>query len=170
MIFKPGDNVLFQVRENEPPYMKGIVLKRKSSGNYAIACVDCGSIVKDVNQTWIVPISDVTNVRNQIIHSYEEKICKLRNQIKAESDKSIAVIDTLVDIARNLMDKNDIENRLDLAYDMCKIIKENNIDNCISTIRKNNKRIRDEIGDKIFERDIMLQYISDESIKRDFDF
>lgn len=170
MIFKPGDNVLFQVRENEPPYRKGIILKRNSSGNYAIACVDSGVIVKNVDQTWIVPISYAIKVRNQIIHSYEEKICKLRNQIKEESSKSIAVIDTLVDIAKNLIDEKNIENRLDLVSGMCCIIKENNIDNCISTIRKNNCKIDKEIKDKIFERDVMLQYVSDESIKSDFDF
>lgn len=170
MIFKPGDNVLFQIRENELPYRKGIILKQNSSRNYAIARIDGGGIVKNVNQTWIVPISDVTNVRNQIIHSYKEKICKFRNQINSESSKSIAVIDTLVDIARNLIDEKNIENKIDLVSDMCKIIKENNIDNCISTIRKNNSKMYREIKDELFERDMLLQSISDESIKNDFDF
>lgn len=168
MIFKPGDNVLFRVRENEPPYAKGVILRQNKFGNYAIACID--GIIKDVNPTWIVPISDVDNVRNQIIHSYEEKICKLRNQIMAESSKSTVVIDKLVNIAKKLVDENDIENKLHIVSGICNVIKENNIDNCVSIIRKNNKRIKGEINNKLFERDMILQSISDESIKRDFDF
>lgn len=168
MIFKPGDNVLFRIRENEPPYGKGVILRRNNSGKYAIACID--GIIKDIDQMWIVPISDVDNVRNQIIHSYEEKICKLRNQIMAESSKSTVVIDKLVNIAKKLVDENDIENKLYIVSDICNVIKENNIDNCVSIIRKNNKRIKGEINNKRFERDMILQSISDESIKRDFDF
>ena len=168
MIFKPGDNVLFRIRENEPPYGKGVILRRNNSVKYAIACID--GIIKDIDQMWIVPISDVDNVRNQIIHSYEEKICKLRNQIMAESSKSTVVIDKLVNIAKKLVDENDIENKLYIVSDICNVIKENNIDNCVSIIRKNNKRIKGEINNKRFERDMILQSISDESIKRDFDF
>lgn len=70
--------------EKMTPYGKGVILRRNNSGKYAIACID--GIIKDIDQMWIVP-SDVDNVRNQIIHSYEEKICKLRNQIMAETSK-----------------------------------------------------------------------------------
>ena len=65
-VFESGDVVLFQTGEKGFKNNIGMILKRKENGNYAILTV-YNSSYKDVQPSWIVSISDVETIRNEII-------------------------------------------------------------------------------------------------------
>ena len=179
-VFESGDVVLFQTGENGFKNNIGMILKRKENGNYAILTV-YNSAYKDVQPSWIVPIRDVETIRNEIISSYEEKIIELQSQIRKATqeekdaerlEKYESLKKQILGTAKNLIDykdDDDFENKLKAIADMKRAIFSIDLD-CASDIRKANGRIKWKIRQEISARDSLLRNISDENIKRAFDF
>ena len=179
-VFESGDVVLFQTGENGFKNNIGMILKRKENGNYVILTV-YNNAYKDVQPSWIVSISDVETIRNEIISSYEEKIIELQSQIKkaTQEEKDAERIEKyenlkkqILGTAKNLInykDDDDFENKLKAIADMKRAIFAIDLD-CAFDIRKENGRIKWKIREEIFARDNLLRNISDESIEKAFDF
>lgn len=179
-MFEPGDIVLFQTGENGFKNNIGMILKRKENDNYAVLSV-YNSAYKDVKPSWIVSISDVETIRNEIISNYEEKIAELQSQIRKVTqeekdaerlEKYESLKKQILGTAKNLInykDDDDFENKLKAISDMKRAIFSIDLD-CASDIRKSNGRIKWKIRQEISARDSLLRNISDENIKKAFDF
>ena len=156
-----------------------MILKHKENGNYAVLSVH-NSAYKDIQSSWIIPISEVETVRNEIISHYEEKIVALQSQIRkvTQEEKDAERVEKyeslkkqILGTAKNLVnykDDDDFENKLKAIADMKRAIFAIDLD-CAS-IRKENGRIKWKIREEISTRDSLLRNISDESIKKAFDF
>ena len=179
-VFESGDIVLFQTGENGFKNNIGMVLKHKENGNYAVLSV-YNSAYKDVQPSWIIPISEVETARNEIISHYEEKIVALQIQIRKATqeekdaervEKYESLKKQILGTAKNLVnykDDDDFENKLKAIADMKRAIFAINLD-CASDIRKENGRIKWKIREEISARDSLLRNISDESIEKAFNF
>ena len=179
-VFESGDVVLFQTGENGFKNNIGMVLKHKENGNYAVLSVH-NSAYKDVQPSWIIPISEVETARNEIISHYEEEIIELQSQIRKVTqeekdserlEKYESLKKQILGTAKNLInykDDDDFENKLKAIADMKRAIFSIDLD-CASDIRKANGRIKWKIREEISARDSLLRNISDENIKKAFDF
>lgn len=179
-VFESGDVVLFQTGENRFKNNIGMVLKRKENGNYAVLSVN-NSAYKDVQPSWIIPISEVETARNAIISNYEEKIVALQSQIRKATqeekdaervEKYRSLKKQILGTAKNLVnykDDDDFENKLKAIADMKRAIFAIDLD-CASDIRKENGRIKWKIREEISARDSLLRNINDESIEKAFNF
>ena len=179
-VFESGDIVLFQTGENGFKNNIGMVLKHKENGNYAVLSVH-NSAYKDVQPSWIIPISEVETARNEIVSHYEEKIVALQSQIRKATqeekdaervEKYESLKKQILGTAKNLVnykDDDDFENKLKSIADMKRAIFAIDLD-CASDIRKENGRIKWKIREEISARDSLLRNISDESIEKAFDF
>ena len=179
-VFESGDIVLFQTGENGFKDNIGMILKHKENGNYAVLSVH-NSAYKDVQPSWIIPISEVETARNEIISHYEEKIVALQSQIRKATqeekdaervEKYESLKKQILGTAKNLVnykDDDDFENKLKAIADMKRAIFAIDLD-CTSDIRKENGRIKWKIREEIYIRDSLLRNISDESIEKAFDF
>lgn len=179
-VFESGDVVLFQTGENGFKNNIGMVLKQKENGNYTVLSVH-NSAYKDVQPSWIIPISEVETARNEIISHYEEKIVALQSQIRKATqeekdaervEKYESLKKQILGTAKNLVnykDDDDFENKLKAIADMKRAIFAIDLD-CASDIRKENGRIKWKIREEISARDSLLRNVSDESIERAFDF
>lgn len=179
-VFESGDIVLFQTGENGFKDNIGMILKHKENGNYAVLSVH-NSAYKDVQPSWIIPISEVETARNEIISHYEEKIVALQSQIRKATqeekdaervEKYESLKKQILGTAKNLVnykDDDDFENKLKAISDMKRAIFAIDLD-CTSDIRKENGRIKWKIREEIYIRDSLLRNISDESIEKAFVF
>lgn len=179
-VFESGDIVLFQTGENGFKDNIGMILKHKENGNYAVLSIH-NSTYKDVQPSWIIPISEVETARNEIISHYEEKIIALQSQIRKATqeekdaervEKYESLKKQILGTAKNLVnykDDDDFENKLKAISDMKRAIFAIDLD-CTSDIRKENGRIKWKIREEIYIRDSLLRNISDESIEKAFDF
>lgn len=179
-VYESGDIVLFQTDENGFKNNIGMILKHKENGNYAVLTV-YNSAYKDIQPSWIVPISEVETVRKEIVDSYEEKIVTLQSQIRKATqeekdaerlEKYESLRKQILGTAKNLIDykdDDDFENKLKAIADMKRAFFAIDLE-CASVIRKENGRIKWQIRDEISARDSLLRNISDESIEKAFNF
>lgn len=179
-VFESGDVVLLQTGENGFKNNIGMILKRQENGNYAVLSV-YNSVYKEIKPSWIISISDVEAIRNEIISSYEEKIVELQSQIRKVTqeekdaerlEKYESLKKQILGTAKNLInykDDDDFENKLKAISDMKRAIFSIDLD-CASDIRKANGRIKWKIREEISVRDSLLRNISDENIEKAFDF
>lgn len=179
-VYESGDIVLFQTGENGFKNNIGMILKHKENGSYAVLSIH-NSAYKDVQPSWIIPISEVEAARNEIISHYEEKIVALQSQIRKATqeekdaervEKYESLKKQILGTAKNLVnykDDDDFENKLKAITDMKRAIFAIDLD-CASDIRKENGRIKWKIREEISARDSLLRNISDESIEKAFNF
>lgn len=179
-VFEPGDIVVYQTGEDSLKSNIGMILKHKDNGNYALFSI-YNSVYKDIQPSWINPISDVDKVRADIISHYEEKIIEQQSKIRkpTQEEKDAERVEKyeklkkqIIATAKNLSepkDDNDFENKLKAISNMKKSIFTIDLD-CVSDIRKENGRIKYKIRTLISERDSLLRNISDESIGKAFDY